>query len=128
MNIVKSKLFWIVLAIAVLVVAFLAVVPKPIGTDLAKIGQGQQSVVFIYDPNLGISHQQFGEMNKARESIGEAAVFLIAQIGDPNSDSFRQRYQTQAAELLFFDSKGQLTERKLALVSARDLIVKLSGK
>ena len=93
--------------------------------NLEKIGNGQKSVVFIYDPNLAVSNQQAIEMNKARELIGEKAILLIADIGDPNSKDFRKQYQARAAELLFFDKVGELLDRKTAVIYAGDLTRKL---
>jgi len=57
-------------------------IPKPIDTDLEKIGNGQKSVVFVYDPNLVVSNQQATEISKARKLIGEQANFLIVKIKD----------------------------------------------
>jgi len=50
--------------------------PKPIDRNLEKIGNGQKSVVFVYDPNLVVSNQQATEISKARKLIGEQANFL----------------------------------------------------
>ena len=125
MNILKSKVFWVIFSVIALVLIFFAVAPKPIDMNLEKIGNGQKSVVFIYDPNLAVSNQQAIEMNKARELIGEKAILLIADIGDPNSENFRKQYQARAAELLFFDKAGELLDRKTAVIYAGDLTRKL---
>ena len=125
MSILKSKFLWIVLSIAVLLVAFVAVAPKPIDMDLNKLGNGQTSVVFIYDPNLLVSSEQAAEMNRARELIGARANFLIAKVGDPNSAAFRVGYKVYETELLFFNKKAELFHRQVALVSAEELVEKL---
>ena len=125
MNIVKSKFFWITLSVAALIAAFITVIPKAIDMDLKKIGTGQPSVVFIYDPNLGVSNQQSTAMNKARESMNEQAIFLIAEIGDPQSAGFRNHYQAQPAELLFFSPQGEFIDRQFAPLSAAELTTKL---
>jgi hypothetical protein len=90
--------------------------------NLEKIGSGKVSVVFIYDPNLVVSNQQTIEINKARDIIGDKVIFLIAKVGDPKSEGFRSRYQASSKDLLFFNANGQLTDRKVALVSAEQLL------
>ena len=96
--------------------------------DLDKIGNGQASVVFVYDPNLAISNQQATEMNSARDSIGEKVTFLILQAGNPKTESFKKYYQAGPPELLFFNGGGELIDRKMALVSAEELIENLSAR
>lgn len=128
MKILKNKYFWTVSLAIALVIIFLALMPKPIDMSLEKIGDGQESVVFVYDPNLSVSNQQAIEINKAREVIGEKVTFLIAKEGDPNSESFRKRYRARSAELLFFNSNGELIDRKVALVSAEEFIGIMSGR
>lgn len=128
MRILKNKYFLIISSVIVLVVIFLNLMPKPIDMNLEKIGNGLESVVFVYDPNLTVSNQQTIEINKARETIGEKVIFLIAKEGDPNSENFRKRYHARSADLLFFNSNGELIDRKVALVSADELIEKMLGK
>jgi len=100
-------------------------IPKPIDTDLEKIGNGQKSVVFVYDPNLVVSNQQANEIIKARESIGEQANFLIVRIGDPKREGFKNTYRVSSADLLFFNGDGELFDRQVALLNAELLIEKL---
>lgn len=126
MNILNNKYLWTLSVVIALALIVLSVLPRPIDMDLEKIGNGQQAVVFIYDPNLAVSNQQSVEINNARETIGEAVTFLIAKAGDPTSEGFRNRYQARSAELLFFDSDGKLIDRKVAPVSAGEFIAKLS--
>ncbi len=128
MKILKNTSFWTISLVIALIVIFLSLMPKPIDMDLEKIGDGQESVVFIYDPNLSVSNQQTIEINKAREVIGEKVTFLIANEGDPNSESFRKRYRARSAELLFFNGNGELTDRKIALVSAEEFIGTMSDQ
>ena len=128
MNILKNKYFWTVLSIVAVVITFIAIVPKPIDMDLQKIGNGKNSVVFIYDPNLSASNQQAIEINKAREVIGEEVNFLIAKRGDPNSDSFRERYQARSVELLYFDGQGELVDRKFSIIKAEEFLSTLKAK
>jgi len=122
----KSKFLWIALSVAVLVIAVAILLPKPIDTDLAKIGNGQNSVVFVYDPNLAVSNQQANEINRAREMIGEQANFLAFRFGDPRKDGFKDQYQARSADLLFFNADGELVERQIALLDAETLIEKLT--
>ncbi|MGF1528372.1 MAG: hypothetical protein ACFCBW_16465 [Candidatus Competibacterales bacterium] len=128
MGILKHKYFWIMFPIMAFVAVLFSLMPKPIGMNLEEIGSGQKAVVFIYDPNLLVSNQQATEMNKARELVGEQALFLIAKIGDPRNEGFKRRYQVRSADLLFFDEEGRLIDRQIALLDAEELARKLSNK
>ncbi len=90
--------------------------------DLSQIGNVKTSVVFIYDINIIESNQQSAEMNKAKETIGDNANFLIARTGYPETASLMERYDAQIAQLLFFDENGQLRTRKFAVIPANQLI------
>ena len=126
MNILKNKYFWSVLSVMALVAIFINLMPKPIDMNLEILGNGQQSVVFVYDPGLAVSNQQATEINKAREVIGDKVNFLIVKEGDPNSKDFRRRYRARSADLLFFNGDGELIDRKVALLSAEEFIAKMS--
>jgi hypothetical protein len=126
MDVMKSKYLWtasIIVAMIVLVAAFL---PKPLDTNLEEIGNGQRSVVFIYDPNLVVSNQQANEMKRAREITGEKANFLVVRAGDPTRDDFKEQYQTRPVDLLFFNGIGELVDRRVALINAEALIEKVT--
>jgi hypothetical protein len=122
----KSKYLWTPLVIIALIVLVAAFLPEPIDTDLGKIGNGQRSVVFVYDPNLVVSNQQATEMKRAREMIGEQANFLVVRAGDPTTDDFKQQYQARSADLLFFDGDGELVGRHVAVLPAEALIERVS--
>lgn len=122
----KNKYLWTAIIIVALVVAVAAFLPEPIDTDLEKIGNGQRSVVFVYDPNLVVSNQQATEMKRAREMIGEQANFLVVRAGDPTTDEFKQQYQARSADLLFFDGDGELVDRQAAVFDAEALVEKVT--
>ena len=128
MSFLKNKSFLVILSIIAFIAVVVAVIPKPINMNLEQIGNGQKSVVFVYDPNLAVSNQQSVEINKARTMIGEQANFLIVDIGDPKSDNFKRQYQATSSDLLFFNANGQLVDRQVALLSTDDLIKKLTDK
>ena len=122
----KNKYLWTAVIIAALILAVAAFLPQPIDTDLEKIGNGQGSVVFVYDPNLVVSNQQANEMKRAREIIGEQANFLVVRAGDPTRDDFREQYQARSAELLFFNGDGELVDRQAAVLPAEALIERVT--
>lgn len=122
----KNKYLWTVLSIIALIIVVAAVLPEPIDMKLEKIGNGQKSVVFVYDPNLTVSNQQATEMNRAREIIGQQANFLIVKAGDPTRNDFKEQYQTRPADLLFFNGDGELVDRQVALFNAETLIEKVT--
>lgn len=126
MIILKNKYFWIILLMVAIVSIVLNSLPKPIDTNLEKIGNGQNSVVFVYDLNLAVSNQQATEINKAREQIGDQATFLILKAGNPKTADFRKHHNANPPELLFFNRNGTLIDRKLAVMSAAELIEALS--
>ncbi len=125
--ILKNKLLWVILSIITLVILFYFFLPKPIDMSLEKIGNGQNAVVFVYDPGLGVSIEQASEMNKARKIIGKQASFSIAKIGSPEGDSIARRYQAQPPTILFFNGEGELIDRQLALLSAAEIVKRLSN-
>ena len=122
----KNKYLWIVLSALALIFMIVTLLPEPIDTDLEKIGNGQRSVVFVYDPNLAVSNQQATQINRAREVIGDQANFLVFRAGDPRKDDFKAEYQTRSADLLFFNGSGDLVDRQRALLDAETLIEKLT--
>lgn len=129
MNIMKNKkIFWTIFSIVAVILVCIALLPKPIDMNLEQIGNGQKAVVFVYDSNLLDSNRQATEMNKARKYIGDQAIFLIARTGDPDGEDFKSRYQARSLELLFFNKKGELIDRQIAVLSAEELTGKLSGK
>ena len=122
MKLLNNKSLWILLSIIASVMLVFSVMPKPIEMNLEKVGNGQKSVVFVYDPNVAVSNQQAIEINKAIKIIGEQANFLIVKIGDPESESFKNKYQVRSADLLFFNGEGKLFDRQVALMRS-DLLV-----
>ncbi|NNJ72505.1 MAG: hypothetical protein HKP09_04920 [Enterobacterales bacterium] len=127
MKILKNKYLLSLFSIIALIIIFLNLMPKAIDMDLGKIGDGQVSVVFVYDSNLAVSNKQAVEINKAQEIIGDKVNFLVANIGDPKTEDFRVRYQARTTDILIFNSKGELIDRKMALVLAEDFIEITSG-
>ncbi|SRR6056297_3462922 len=126
MKLFKNVNFWVISSIIALILVAWAFIPKPISTDLEMIGNGQSSVVFIYDPNLVVSNQQATEMKSAREMIGEQANFLLVRAGDPTTDDFKNEYQARSTDLLFFNGDGKLVERQAAVLNAEALIEKVT--
>jgi len=125
MKLLKNKYLWILLSIIAPIIMVFTLMPKPIDMNLEKIGDGQKSVVFVYDPNLAVSNQQAIEINKAIKIIGEQVNFLIVKIGDPESESFKNKYRVRSADLLFFNGDGELFDRQVALLNAESLVEKL---
>jgi hypothetical protein len=107
--------------IAVFVAAFIWSLPAPIDNDLSQIGNGKMSVVFIYDLNRVVSNQQTIEINKAKEGLGDAVNYLVARTGYPATDKIMKQYNAESAELLFFDTNGELFHRQFALLDAVEL-------
>ncbi|MCG8669956.1 MAG: hypothetical protein MI867_11125 [Pseudomonadales bacterium] len=126
MFVLKNKYFWILLSIILFVFVVSYSLPKPISMDLKQVGNGLNSVVFIYDLNLSVSNQQATEMNKAREIVGDNYNFLVLKAGNPKTKDFKDQYRARAPELLFFSANGDLIDRKMGLLSANQLIEKLS--
>ena len=125
MKILKVALSLLICSLlGVLVIKLL---PKSIDMDLEKIGNGRNAVVFVYDPNLVVSNQQAIELKRAREDMGEQAVFLVARVGDPQSQAFQKRFQARATELLFFNGEGVLIDRDIAVLGAEALSVRLKA-
>jgi hypothetical protein len=127
MKILESKFLWALTLGIGIVVAFVALTPRPIDMDLTKIGDGRKAIVFIYDPNLVASNQQATEMSNAEALLEGRAVFLIAKVGDPTSAEFRERYEARALDLLLFDESGELINRKIPVMSAEALISLVSN-
>ncbi|MFY8135641.1 MAG: hypothetical protein ACOVKS_11615 [Aquimonas sp.] len=117
---------WQRIAISAFLVALLALVvlslPRGFDTDLSKIGAGKPAVVFVYDPNLLVSNQQTRELDAARESLGDAVHFLIADVGRPEGQQFLREHQASATQLLLFGPDGRVLDRLQALVSSDQLI------
>jgi len=128
MKFIKNKYFLTILSILGFIAIFPFLMPKPIDMDLNNIGNGKKAVVFVYDANLVVSNQQAIEINKAREIIGEQVTFLITQTGNPESETFKKRYNSRSLELLFFSASGNLIDRNAALLSSEELVKILSNE
>ena len=100
----------------------LTAMPKSFKMTHEQIGAGMPALVFIYDPNLGVSTSQTEQMNKARDHLGDQAFFLIAQISTPEGDKLIAEHRARPAELLLFDSSGKLVKRQFALRDSSELI------
>lgn len=96
--------------------------PKGFKGTHEQIGTGKPALVFVYDPNLGVSVTQTEEMNKARDHLGDQAFFLIAQLSTPEGDQLIAEHRASPAELLLFDPSGRLIKRQFALKSSNELI------
>lgn len=96
--------------------------PKGFKGTHEQIGSGKPAVVFVYDPNLGVSVSQTEQMNTAREQLGEQVFFLIAQLSTPEGDQLIAEHRAHPAELLLFDRSGKLIKRQFALQSSSQLI------
>lgn len=96
--------------------------PKGFKRTHEQIGTGKPALVFIYDPNLGVSISQTEQMNKARDQLGDQAYFLIAQIHTPEGDQMIAEHRASIAELLLFDASGSLIKRQRALKNSNELI------
>jgi hypothetical protein len=117
---------WQRIAITALLVALLGIVvmslPRGFDTDLSKIGAGKPAMVFVYDPNLIVSNQQTRELDAAREILGDALHFLIADVGRPEGQQFMREHQASATQLLLFAPDGSVLSRMQGLVSSDQLI------
>lgn len=96
--------------------------PKGFKGTHEQIGTGKPALVFVYDPNLGVSVTQTEEMNKARDQLSDQAFFLIAQLSTPEGDQLIAEHRASPAELLLFDPSGRLIKRQFALKSSSELI------
>jgi hypothetical protein len=112
------KALWILAAVGIFVALFMSFLPAPIDIDLSKIGNGKQSVVFVYDPNLVVSNQQATLLNEAKPVIGENVNILIAKTGYPDTEALLVQYRAEAAHVLFIDGDGSLIEKQFAPVDA----------
>lgn len=121
----NSKLLWSLVLASGLVVALISLMPKPIDMDLDKVGNGQNALVFIYDPNLVASNEQAEQINSVRQLLGDQVNFLVAKTGDPKGEAFKRRFQANSLELLFFSRTGELLDRQFAVMSAGSLRAKL---
>lgn len=116
-----KKTAFILGLVLLVVLGFIFSLPAPIDNDLNKIGQGKPSVVFVYDPNRVVSNQQALEFNKAQDILGENINLLIARTGYPETQAFREQFQADIAEVLFFNESGALISRTFAPVDAEAL-------
>ncbi|MGL4713165.1 MAG: hypothetical protein ACRCWP_11620 [Shewanella sp.] len=113
----------VIAAIVALLGILLMVMPKGFSTTHEEIGRGKPAVVFVYDPNLTVSHSQTEQMNEARAHLGDNVVFLLARVGDPNGAKLIAKYRAQSSELLLFDPAGHLTKRQYGVINANELML-----
>lgn len=109
-------------AITVLLGVMYMVSPEGFKMTHEQIGTGKPALVFVYDPNLGVSTTQPEQMNIARDQLGDQVFFLIARIGTPEGEKLIAEHNARPPELLLFDSSGRLIQRQFALIEASQLI------
>lgn len=112
----------VIASIAILIGLLLMAMPKGFKRTHEQIGTGKPALVFVYDPNLGVSLSQTEQMNEARDQLGDQVYFLIAQISSREGDQLIAEHGARTAELLLFDPEGELIKRQSALLSASELI------
>ena len=112
----------VILSIVILFGLLLMMMPKGFEATHEQIGSGKPALVFVYDPNLAVSHSQTEQMNEARAHIGDDALFLLARVGTSEGEQLIAKYRAGQAELLLFDPSGSLTKRQFAVKDANELI------
>ncbi|QYJ98130.1 hypothetical protein K0J45_02460 [Shewanella alkalitolerans] len=110
------------LAVVGLIALLLMMMPKGFKATHEEIGKGTPTLVFVYDPNLAVSHTQTEQMNEARGHLGDNVLFLLARVGTPEGEQLIAKYRAGAAELLLFDGSGKLVKRQLAVQDANQLM------
>jgi hypothetical protein len=117
---------WIYIGVIIFIFIFIGfavtLMPKAFKMTHEQIGTGLPALVFIYDPNLGVSISQTEQMNKARDQLGNQVIFLIAKISTPEGDQLIAEHRASPAELLLFDPSGRQIKRQFALINASELI------
>ncbi|ACA88542.1 hypothetical protein [Shewanella woodyi] len=114
--------FGVVLSIVVLFLGLLMMMPKGFKATHEEIGTGKPALVFVYDPNLAVSHTQTEQMNEARVHLGENVHLLLARVGTPEGEQLIATHRAGPAELLLFDSSGSLIKRQFAVKGANEII------
>lgn len=110
------------LFVAAMVVLAVMNLPRGFDTDLTKIGTGIPALVFVYDPNLVISNKQTEEMDKVRNALEDAMLFLVADVGRADAQQFMQKYSARVTEILLFHADGSLVKKSQSLMASEDLI------
>ncbi|MCG9723170.1 hypothetical protein [Shewanella sp. Isolate7] len=117
---------WMAIGVSLAVVGLIALLimmmPKGFKATHEEVGQGTPALVFVYDPNLAVSHTQTEQMNEARGHLGDNLVFLLARVGTPEGDQLIAKYRAGTAELLLFDGSGKLIKRQLGGLDANQLM------
>ncbi|MCG6118631.1 MAG: hypothetical protein MEQ07_10645 [Aquimonas sp.] len=91
---------------ATLVLMVLLLPRGAVGTDLSRIGQGQGSLVLVFENHSPVSMDTLSLLKIAQRER-EDLVFLVADIGTPEGQAFRQRHAAFSGQLLGFDAGGQ---------------------
>lgn len=87
-----------------------------------QIGTGKPALVFVYDSNLTVSMKQSEEMNKARDQLGDKALFIFVKTGTPEGNKLITKHNAQSTEILLFNPSGRLVKRQYALKNAKELV------
>lgn len=77
-----------------------------VGTDLARIGQGQPALVLVFENHSPTSMDTLSLMKAAQRERTDL-LFVVADIGTPQGRAFQQREQAFSGQLLGFDAAGQ---------------------
>jgi hypothetical protein len=96
--------------------------PKGFKMSHEQIGTGKPAIVFVYDSNLSVSIKQSEEMNKARDQLGDQALFIFVKTGTPEGDELIAKHSAKSTEILLFNPSGILLKRQYALKNAKELV------
>ena len=105
----------VLLAIMVLLVLFVALIPRGYDSDLTRIGKGQPTAVLTHDPGFLASAQLMEGINGLRKDFEPATLFLVADLNTPQVKRFAEEQSVSFGVLVLFDSRG----RRLASYSGR---------
>lgn len=105
----------VLLAIAVLLGLFVALMPRGYDTDLGRIGQDRPTAVLTHDAGFLASAELMEGVNGLRKDFEPAMLFLVADFGTPEGRRFAEEQSVGFGVLVLFDAHG----RRLASYSGR---------
>ncbi len=78
----------------------------PISTDLSRVGQGQPTLVLVFENYSPAGMTAMDTINQVRREYEDELDFLVADIGTPAGSAFASRYQLPNGAAVLLDGQG----------------------
>ena len=101
--------------------------PKPISTDLTKVGQGRPSVVLAYENFSPTGGEALTRLNHIRSEYKGRIVFALADLGTPQGRAFANQFALHDGLAVVLTPNGEVHSSGAVPANPQALRTRLDG-